>query len=293
MIDVMIAITCVLFIACLWFMLYDSNRFVVMTHEITDERVRKPLRAVVLADLHNKRYGKNNEKLLEAIDNCHPDCIFIAGDMLTAKPGESIDVALGVLKALAGKYPVYYGNGNHEHRLKLYPQKYGDMAVRYEEALRKLGIEPLVNSHVSLPEHGVVIYGAQIDKFYYKRLKVQHMEPDYLTSLLGNPEPDKYTVLLAHNPDYAPQYAEWGADLTLSGHVHGGVVRVPFWGRGVVSPNIRFFPRYDGGIFREKERLILVSRGLGMHTIPFRLFNPAELWVVDLKPQSAKSISNV
>lgn len=285
MIDVIISIICVILIVCVWVMLYDSNRFVVRTHAITDGRIRKPLRAVVLADLHNKCYGKGNARLLEAVRACSPDCIFIAGDMLTAKPGKSFETALHVLKELAREYPLYYGNGNHEHRLKLYPHSYGDMAERYEQALKEAGIERMVNSHVALQSHGIVIYGSEIDKFYYKRFKVQCMEPGYLEQLLGTPDPGLYNVLIAHNPDYFPFYAEWGADLTLSGHVHGGVVRIPFWGKGVASPNIRLFPKYDGGLFREKGKTMLLSRGLGIHTIPFRLFNPGELWVVEFKPE--------
>ena len=284
MIDVIVSIVCVIIIVCIWVMLYDSNRFVVRTHAITDERIRKPLRAVVLADLHNKCYGKENVRLLEAVRECSPDCIFIAGDMLTAKPGKSFETALHVLEELAKEYPLYYGNGNHEHRLKLYPRSYGDMAEQYEAALGEAGIERMVNSHISLQSHGIVIYGSEIDKFYYKRFKVQYMEPDYLKQLLGTPDPNAYNVLIAHNPDYFPYYAEWGADLTISGHVHGGIVRVPFWGKGIASPNIRLFPRYDGGLFHEKGKTMLLSRGLGIHTIPFRLFNPGELWVVDFKP---------
>lgn len=285
MIDIIAAVICAMALVCLWFMLFDSNRFVIRTHEITDERIRKPLRAVVLADLHNKRYGRENEKLLEAVRACRPDCILIAGDMLTSKPGKTLDIALHVLEELAKEYPIYYGNGNHEHRLKLYPKTYGDMAQRYEAALQSMGVERLVNSHVTLQSHGIVIYGSEIDRLYYKRFKVQFMEPDYLKRLLGNPDPHAYNVLIAHNPDYFPQYAAWGADLTLSGHVHGGIVRIPFWGKGVASPNIRLFPKYDGGLFQEKGRTMLLSRGLGMHTIPFRLFNPGELWVVDFKPK--------
>lgn len=291
MIDVIVSIICVIAMVCVWVMLYDSNRFVVRTHVITDERIRKPLRAVVLADLHNKCFGKDNARLLEAVRACSPDCILIAGDMLTAKPGKGFETALHVLKELAKEYPLYYGNGNHEHRLKLYPRTYGDMAERYEQALREAGIERMVNSHVVLQSHGIVIYGSEIDKFYYKRYRVQYMKPDYLEQLLGTPDSGVYNVLIAHNPDYFPHYAEWGADLTISGHVHGGVVRVPFWGKGVASPSIRLFPKYDGGLFREKGKTMLLSRGLGMHTIPFRLFNPGELWIVDFKPEDGVSES--
>ena len=192
-----------------------------------------------------------------------------------------MEPALHLLRELSGKYPIYYGNGNHEHRLKLYPEVYGSMGEEYGKALEEMGIVPLVNSHAELPEAGIAIYGAEIDRFYYKRFRVQKMEEGYLTDILGQAPGELYTVLLAHNPDYFPQYAAWGADLTVSGHVHGGIVRVPFWGKGVLSPTLRLFPEYDGGIFDSRGKVMLLSRGLGTHTIPIRVFNPGELWIVD------------
>lgn len=282
--DVVITVIAVILVVLVWIMLYDSNRFVVRHYLLRDQRIKKPVKAVVLADLHNKRYGKENERLLQAIDEIRPDMILIAGDILTAKPKASLETAVDLLTKLAGKYPIYYGNGNHEHRLKLYPENYGDMAERYEEALQKIGIRRLVNEHTVLEESGIRIYGSEIDKLYYKRFGIQPMDPEYLKSLLGQPSAEKYTILIAHNPDYFPKYADWGADLVLAGHVHGGMVRVPIWGKGVVSPNVRLFPKYDGGEFTLGKTRMLLSRGLGMHTIPIRLFNPGEVLEVDLLP---------
>lgn len=282
--DVVITVIAVILVVLVWIMLYDSNRFVVRHYSLRDQRIKKPVKAVVLADLHNKRYGKENERLLQAIDEIRPDMILIAGDILTAKPKASLETAVDLLTKLAGKYPIYYGNGNHEHRLKLYSENYGDMAERYEETLQKIGIRRLVNEHTVLEESGICIYGSEIDKLYYKRFGIQPMDPEYLKSLLGQPSAEKYTILIAHNPDYFPKYADWGADLVLAGHVHGGMVRVPIWGKGVVSPNVRLFPKYDGGEFTLGKTRMLLSRGLGMHTIPIRLFNPGEVLEVDLLP---------
>lgn len=281
MIDILLTVFGIIVIVLLWIMLYDSNRFVVVEHRFTDRRFRRNCRAVVIADLHNKCYGKNNERLIEAIREQKPDIILVAGDIPTAKPGKSPDIAIHFVKELAKDYPVYYGNGNHEHRLKLYPEKYGDMNEAYDKALKEMGVCRLVNSDITLEEYGIKIFGSEIDKFYYKRFGVRPMEEEYLTGILGAPKEDCYNILLAHNPDYFPQYAKWGADLVLSGHVHGGMVRVPFWGKGVVSPNVRLFPKYDGGLFRQDRTVMLLSRGLGMHTIPIRLFNPGEVLVVD------------
>lgn len=285
MLDILFTVMGVILLMLLWIMLYDSNRFIVTRYRIEDKRIKRNCRAVVLADLHNKRYGRDNETLLEAIRECKPDLILVAGDILTAKPGKKLDIALHLLEELARDYPVYYGNGNHEHRLKLYPEVYGDMAERYEAGLKNIGIDRLVNSHVELSELGISVYGAELDRFYFKRFRVQHMEPGYLKQILGQPNKGDYTILIAHNPDYFSQYAAWGADLVLAGHVHGGIARIPFVWKGVASPNIRFFPKYDGGVYREGEATMLLSRGLGMHTVPVRLFNPGELIVVDLVPE--------
>ncbi|MDE7197816.1 MAG: hypothetical protein K2O15_02920, partial [Lachnospiraceae bacterium] len=86
-----------------------------------------------------------------------------------------------------------------------------------------------------------------------------------------------------HNPVYFDAYEAWGADLVVSGHVHGGIMRLPVLG-GVISPALTLFPKYDGGVFYEKESTMILSRGLSSHTLPIRIFNPGELIVIDLKP---------
>ena len=282
--DIILTVTVMLAVICIWLNLLDCNRFVVRHITLTDKRIRHKVRAAMISDLHNKRFGRDNEQLLEAIRVQKPDVIFSAGDIMTARPRAKQDVAIRFLEALSGEYPVYYANGNHEHRIKLYPKTYHDMAQTYAKELERLGIEPMVNVHERLGEAGITVYGLEMDARFYKRFRHTRMEESYLKSVLGEPDEDSYTVLLAHNPDYFPEYATWGADLVLSGHVHGGLVRVPFWGKGVVSPSLRLFPKYDGGVFSEEDKTMVLSRGLGLHTIPLRLFNPAEFWVIDFVP---------
>lgn len=288
MLNLLFLILVVFAIVILWVMIYDSHRFVVVAHEIRDRRLHRRYRVVFLSDMHNKQFGKDNAQLLEAIKEIKPDAVWVGGDMINGKKGEKLDRMVELLRALRENYPVFYANGNHEHRIKLYPETYGSQAEKYAAALAELDIMPMVNSHVQLPAVNLVIYGTEIDKYYYKRFTVPHMEPDYLPGLLGVPNPEMYTVLLAHNPDYFPQYADWGADLVLSGHVHGGIIRIPFWGKGLLSPNVRFFPKYDGGVYHEKGSTMILSRGLGIHTIPFRLFNPGEVIVIDFTEDARK-----
>lgn len=282
-----IVIMAIIILILLWIMLFDTSRFVVRTQVIRDEKIKEDYKVVFLSDLHGKQFGRDNAFLLHAIEAQNPDAVWIGGDLIKAKPKASFDKMVLLLEKLNEKYPVVYGIGNHEHRIKLYPETYGDMAQRYEEALKKLKIHPLENESITLEEQNIEIVGSEIDRVYYKRFKTYPMEEGYLDSILQRPHEDRYTVLMAHNPDYFSHYAKWGADLVLSGHVHGGIVRFP-GGRGILSPNVTFFPKYDGGIFREGKSTMLLSRGLGVHTIPFRLFNPGEINVIEFMQDDSK-----
>ena len=267
----------------LWVALHDTTHFEVTEYVCTDPRIKKNCRAVILSDLHNQQYGRKNALLLKAIRDAKPDLVLIAGDMLTAKPGEDFDVALSLVRELAKDYPVCYGVGNHEYRLSLYRETYGDTAKRFDEALAEYGVRLMRNERKIFEDYGIVVVGSQIHHRFYRRRHASVMKESYLPRIIGAPDPERYTILIAHHPDYFPNYAAWGADLVLSGHFHGGAVRVPFWNKGVLSPNISFFPKYDGGLFEEGKSRMLLSRGLGCHTIPLRLFNPGDLLFVDFE----------
>lgn len=269
----------------LWVSLYDTHHFTITTHTIRSEKIKQKKRYVMLSDMHGQQYGRDNEVLLRAICEQQPDGILIAGDMLTALKKEKTKMLEKFLRQLKEKYPVYYANGNHEQKIDLYPERYGDLKERFGEALKQAEIEPLINTRVDLPECGIAVYGAQIDRGFYKRFQQPDMPEDYMEKLLGKPESDRYTVLLAHNPDYFPSYAAWGADLVLSGHVHGGIMRLPFLG-GVISPAIKIFPKYDGGVYREGKSTMILGRGIGTHSPNVRFFNPGELVVIDLCPEA-------
>ena len=263
-------------------MLYDGNRFHVVEYTIHSHKLYRDEDIVVLSDLHNKSYGKENERLLQGIERVHPDAVYVAGDIITSKAGESMKNGIALMQALGKKYPVYYGMGNHEHKLRLNTEKYGLMYQIYETALKKSGIELMSNVRAYDADHNVDICGLEIGREYYHKAQKKKMSGDYITSKVGTCHKGTFQILLAHNPDYFDQYAAWGADLVLSGHVHGGVMRLPLLG-GVISPSFRLFPRYDGGEFHKGPSTMILSRGLGMHTIPIRIFNPGELVVVHLR----------
>lgn len=264
---------------------YDVHRFVVRKYTFTGKKLKKSCRFVLLSDLHGKSFGKNNERLLGKIDELKPDGILIAGDMITAKPGKNFDDAVAFIRALADRCPVYYGSGNHEYRMSIYPEKYRDMSERFEKAISHPNLIRLKNDGHFLPRENIMIYGLEIDRQYYKKFHAPNMTEAYLRQKLGEPEKERYTMLIAHNPAYFPVYAAYEPDLVLSGHVHGGIARLPFLG-GVISPALRLFPKYDGGVFRQGETTMVLSRGLGTHTLPVRFLNPGELIEIVLQPEA-------
>ncbi|MCM1386255.1 MAG: metallophosphoesterase [Bacillus sp. (in: Bacteria)] len=286
MIPVILTVLVVLICFFLLVMYYDCNRFVTAEYEIESDKAAGEYTFALLADLHNKSFGEQNERLLRKIDELAPDAVLVAGDMLTARDTKGkYHVAVDLMNRLSRKYPVYYGMGNHEQHLGLYPEQAEGVYEDYIENLHSFGIEPLINESVELPSANINICGLQVERRYYRKFRTYPMPDDYLTDLLGTAQKDKFQILIAHNPDYFEDYVKWGADLVVSGHVHGGLMKLPFLG-GVVSPKLTLFPKYDGGRYEKDNTVMILSRGLGSHTLPIRIFNPGELVMIHIKPAS-------
>lgn len=265
----------------------ENQKLTVTQYKITSPKIPKAFqdcRLLVLADLHNASFGENNRRLLQMIQEQQPDYVLIAGDMIIGHPNKPTEIPEQLIKELAKEYPVYYGKGNHELRVGLYTDTYGDMWKHYQEQLEGK-VTWLENDLVHLVKEGeqISLYGLDLAPRYYKRFWKRPMESGYLTQVLGAPEPEAYRILLAHNPDYFPDYANWGADLVLSGHLHGGLIRLPWLG-GMLSPMFHFFPKYDRGRYEEGESVMLLSGGLGNHTFKFRVNNLPEIMVITLSP---------
>lgn len=244
--------------------------------------LRRPFSAVLLSDLHNVSYGEGNSRLLQEIRNENPALVLVAGDMLTAGKEPEMDAAMSLMDALTRSYQVYYANGNHEHRMKMNQERYGDSYERYTNAIKSFGVRLLENSSVELDVEGakLAVWGLELPGEYFRKGRAEVLTAEEITRMLGSPLPDSFNILLAHHPVYCEAYAAWGADLTLSGHLHGGIVRLPFLG-GIVSPQLRLFPKYDRGLYKVGNRKLIVSAGLGSHTIPLRVNNPPEMIVID------------
>ena len=266
---------------------FKTVHYTIHSNKIKDAR---GIRFAVIADLHGMEFGTDNRKLPETIHRYRPDGILIAGDMIVRNDPASLEKASSLLRSLAQQYPVYYALGNHEYKLYRTDPQENCMAARYQEyekELKTAGIHILHNESCSLQmgKTSLTVYGLEIPLIYYKKPFSPQLKREEVRELIGEPSSDSLNILLAHSPKYGDTYFDWGADLILSGHYHGGIVRI---GRhnGLLSPQLHPFPKFCCGDFHRKEQHMLVSAGAGEHTIPVRIHNPRELLMVDLKPNA-------
>lgn len=237
------------------------------------------LRILHLSDLHNSNYGINNDLLVKKINQLNPDLVFYTGDMVDERSTERSNF-ITLAKALSEKYPAYYVTGNHEDSLRQ-----GDKNKLLAE-VENLGINILHNEKISLNRDGseVNLYGLNLESKYYRKTydrftRELQLSKEKLEEILGVKEAG-YTMMLAHNPLYFDAYSAYGADLIFSGHVHGGLIRLPIIG-GILSPDRFFNPKYDRGLFEDKGSTMITSPGLG--GIKFRFFNRPMIYLVVLE----------
>lgn len=285
MLKIVIIIFIILFIILLAVGIIDGNRFEVVNEHFELSGLTKKCRFVMISDLHNKIYGNKNDKVIEAVKAAKPDFVIIAGDLVTSHANESIDPGVSLVNALSKGHKVYYGMGNHETRIKEERGTFGDKYDKLIKGVEHPNVTVLANDNCYLDEFNIQITGLELERTYFAHFRKRQMKENYMTEHLGKIREKCCNILIAHNPDYFEEYAKWGADLVLSGHVHGGIMRLPVLG-GVIAPSYKLFPKYDGGIFHEGKSTMLLGRGMGAHTIPFRFFNPAQLYVVTLAPKA-------
>ncbi|MBQ7761086.1 MAG: metallophosphoesterase [Clostridia bacterium] len=228
-----------------------------------------------VSDLHNRTWGENNERLINLLKSTNPDIIAITGDIVD-KSRTNIEIALEFAIEATKIAPCYYVSGNHESAIPNYDE--------LEKGLIDAGVTVLNNTKVEIKRAGgkITIMGI-CDPTLVIDEKEGYDEKSITNDLISkiNYTKEDYTILLSHRPENFDIYAEKEIDLTLSGHAHGGQVRLPLIG-GILAPNQGFFPKYDSGLYQEGTSAMVVSRGIGNSSFPIRVNNIPEVILIEL-----------
>ena len=247
----------------------------------------KPVRIAYFADYHEAVGGKMNSKIANAIANSNPDIILIGGDMLNGYEKLEVLPSVDLIDRLYKIAPVYMAPGNHERRAE--EKVYEGNELLYDRFME--GIEDKVHylknssEYISVNGKWIRLYGLDLPLDYYRRMEKRELDASEMNQFLGKPESEVFSLLLAHNPEYFEAYAEWGADLTLSGHFHGGIINIPLIG-GAISPRLKVLPKYTKGMYESEKtpgKMMYLTSGIGQHSIKIKVNNIPEIVIIDLE----------
>lgn len=229
---------------------------------------------VQISDLHDAQIGENNEKLIAMTAETEPDCIVLTGDFVDSSrfhPERSLSVAESLVKIA----PVYYVSGNHEAILP--DEDYQALT----DGLRGLGVCVLEDESAELTRDGQSIRLIGLTDIGFHPGTLEEKKDALRTALSALLPEDEFSVTLAHRPELMDVYTECGAPLVLSGHAHGGQIRLPGIG-GLIAPGQGLFPKYTEGKYEENDTTLVVSRGIGNSVLPLRVNDRPQIVVVQL-----------
>ena len=252
-----------------------QKRFVITEYQIRTDKLEQDKTLLLLGDLHEQVYGPGNRTLIEACRDAEPDLILCTGDMITAYETDQKNISLDLYGALSGIAPVFASAGNHESHLRIRnPAFYR----AYTREVFSRGVRFLSNRTSRICCGGDILFvtGLTVPPEKYRKLRVPRLNDRELKELVHIENDGAYHIMLAHNPAFTDVYLRSGADLTLSGHNHGGVVRLG-GNRTLISPYFFPLPRFGYGHFQKENAHAIVTSGLGDHKIPFRICNPPEI----------------
>ncbi len=247
-------------------------------YTVASEKIVEPVTIVQLTDLHNYEFGVNNKDLIALIEAQNPDIIVITGDMVNTNDPD-VETTVNLCKGLLSIAPVYYSLGNHEL------DHFGNYGDNLTSALFTEGVTVLELGYKDIEVNGSLLRIGGISGYPYTGEARDYQSRGYMEALSGA---EHFKLLLAHQPE---GMIVWGGmehyniDLTLSGHTHGGQVRLPFVG-AVYAPDQGRFPTYDEGLFEKGYGTIIISSGLGSSGIVPRFNNPPEVTLIRLVPEA-------
>lgn len=265
---ILLLVVIIIFVSCV----VENNHLTISHYEYCSQKVEMGFdgfKLVQLSDIHNARFGKDSGRLFKAVREQAPDIIVVTGDVVDIHTRDIL-VPIQLMSGLTEIAPVYYVTGNHEYDLDM------DKLEKFITGISSAGITVLNNMAVEISKNG--------ESFYLVGLDDQSLDDTTLEDITRKLDQSRLKILLAHEPQQIKNYASFGMDLVLSGHTHGGQIRLPFTG-ALFAPGQGLFPEYSDGRYEEGESTMIVSRGLGNSGVPIRAFCSPEIVTMVLKMQ--------
>ena len=251
-----------------------DERLILRTYTVVSPKLTAEVRLAVVTDFHS---SDNADDVVAMVTSCAPDAVLMVGDMFdddTAnRPTER---TLSLMRQLSAQYPCYYVSGNHEAWT-------GEMDALYQQT-EEAGVKVLRMSSGVLTVRGQRIALCGIPDPYEMVFSGAPDTEEQLRQALEDVDSADFTVLLAHRPELLAKYAQFPLDLVVSGHAHGGQVRIPGVLNGLYAPNQGWFPKLAGGAYTQDGTTLIVSRGLAVRTRLPRIFNRPEVVLVRCVP---------
>lgn len=251
-----------------------DERLILRTYTVVSPKLTAEVRLAVVTDFHS---SDNADDVVAMTASCAPDAVLLVGDLFdddTAnRPTER---TLSLMRQLSAQYPCYYVSGNHEAWT-------GEMDALYQQT-EEAGVTVLRMSSGVLTVRGQRIALCGIPDPYEMVFSGAPDTEEQLRQALEDVDSADFTVLLAHRPELLAKYAQFPLDLVVSGHAHGGQVRIPGVLNGLYAPNQGWFPKLAGGAYTQDGTTLIVSRGLAVRTRLPRIFNRPEVVLVRCLP---------
>ncbi len=279
---IIISIIIILFILCCFYLHYENTALKVSNYKISNSKIPEEFagyKIVQISDFHNTKSKTLKNSLIEEIKKQAPNIIAITGDFIDVNRTDT-NIALDFIKEINSIAPIYYVPGNHEARFNDYEDFKNELSENkvtvLDNKIEKLFIENEEINLIGINDPNMVHEPSVSDATIVDK-ELKNIGYDN----------NKFTILLSHRPELIDTYKENDIDLVLTGHAHGGQIRVPFIG-GLFAPHQGIFPKYTSGVHEQDKTTLIVSRGIGNSTFPFRINNKPELVIIILSKQKSE-----
>lgn len=251
-----------------------DERLILRTYTVVSPKLTAEVRLAVVTDFHS---SDNADDVVAMVASCAPDAVLLVGDLFDDDTqNRPTERTLSLMRQLSALYPCYYVSGNHEAWT-------GEMDALYQQT-EEAGVTVLRMSSGVLTVRGQRIALCGIPDPYEMVFSGAPDTEEQLRQAMENVDSADFTVLLAHRPELLAKYAQFPLDLVVSGHAHGGQVRIPGVLNGLYAPNQGWFPKLAGGAYTQDGTTLIVSRGLAVRTRLPRIFNRPEVVLVRCVP---------